>query len=308
MRRAGRHDDGFGPRGGRGRQRAARPAAATIRRCAMRSRACSTDADARRRSAPARRRTRAAPSRGRGRGRTDRRRVATRGGRRMSDRDVGRRRDHQLQRRRRGHRLPASVVASRAPAEIVVSTTRRRTAATARSQRRSRTCDLVRNDAQPRLRRRGEPGRPRDDGAVRLRCQPGCDRDGRARSTRSSAALDAHPRAGAVGALVLNPDGSVQPTKRAFPSFGQAVLHGIVGIFRPDNPGTRAYMLTRRRLHGRSHGRLGRRYGDGGPPRGVRRGRRVRRGVLLLRRGRRSVQAILRTPGWEVWFEPGRPW
>jgi GT2 family glycosyltransferase len=56
--------------------------------------------------------------------------------------------------------------------------------------------------------------------------------------------LDAHPRAAAVGALVRNPDGSVQPTKRAFPSFGAAILHGIVGIFRPDNPGTRSYVLA----------------------------------------------------------------
>jgi N-acetylglucosaminyl-diphospho-decaprenol L-rhamnosyltransferase len=56
--------------------------------------------------------------------------------------------------------------------------------------------------------------------------------------------LDAHPRAAAVGALVRNPDGTVQPTKRSFPSFGQAILHGLVGIFRPDNPGTRAYTLA----------------------------------------------------------------
>jgi N-acetylglucosaminyl-diphospho-decaprenol L-rhamnosyltransferase len=57
-------------------------------------------------------------------------------------------------------------------------------------------------------------------------------------------ALDEHPKAGAVGALVLNPDGSVQPTKRAFPSLWHAALHGIVGIVWPDNPGTRAYTLA----------------------------------------------------------------
>jgi N-acetylglucosaminyl-diphospho-decaprenol L-rhamnosyltransferase len=68
-------------------------------------------------------------------------------------------------------------------------------------------------------------------------------------ATLSSGALDAlvrsldeHPRAAAAGALVRNPDGTVQPTKRSFPSFGQAVLHGIVGIFRPSNPGTKAYV------------------------------------------------------------------
>jgi N-acetylglucosaminyl-diphospho-decaprenol L-rhamnosyltransferase len=57
-------------------------------------------------------------------------------------------------------------------------------------------------------------------------------------------ALDAHPRAAAAGALVRNPDGTVQPTKRSFPSFGQAILHGIVGIFRPSNRGTRAYLQS----------------------------------------------------------------
>ncbi len=58
------------------------------------------------------------------------------------------------------------------------------------------------------------------------------------------AALDEHPRAGAVGALVLNPDGSVQPTKRAFPSLWQSALHGLLGIVWSSNPGTRAYTLA----------------------------------------------------------------
>ncbi|MGH2759521.1 MAG: glycosyltransferase family 2 protein [Actinomycetota bacterium] len=57
-------------------------------------------------------------------------------------------------------------------------------------------------------------------------------------------ALDDHPKAGAVGALVLNPDGSVQPTKRAFPSLWHAALHGMVGLVWPGNPGTRAYTLA----------------------------------------------------------------
>jgi N-acetylglucosaminyl-diphospho-decaprenol L-rhamnosyltransferase len=57
-------------------------------------------------------------------------------------------------------------------------------------------------------------------------------------------ALGEHPRAGAVGALVLNPDGTVQPTKRAFPTLWQSVLHGLVGLVWPGNPGTRAYTLA----------------------------------------------------------------
>jgi len=57
-------------------------------------------------------------------------------------------------------------------------------------------------------------------------------------------ALRSRPRAAVVAPLVLNPDGSVQPTKRAFPSLWQSALHGLVGLFWPDNPGTRAYTLT----------------------------------------------------------------
>lgn len=56
--------------------------------------------------------------------------------------------------------------------------------------------------------------------------------------------IDAHPRAGIVGALVRNPDGSVQPTKRAFPSLRHAAMHGLLGLVWPNNPGTRAYTLA----------------------------------------------------------------
>src|SRR5439155_3090302 len=59
-----------------------------------------------------------------------------------------------------------------------------------------------------------------------------------------AAAIAAHPRAGVVGGFVRNPDGTVQPTKRAFPSLGQAALHGLVGVVWPNNPGTRAYTLA----------------------------------------------------------------
>ena len=55
--------------------------------------------------------------------------------------------------------------------------------------------------------------------------------------------LASHPHAAVVGSRVLNPDGTLQPTRRRFPSFGAAVMHGIVGIFRPNNPGTRSYTM-----------------------------------------------------------------
>ena len=57
-------------------------------------------------------------------------------------------------------------------------------------------------------------------------------------------ALRSRPRAGIVAPLVLNPDGSVQPTKRAFPTVWQSAMHGLAGLVWPGNPGTRAYTLT----------------------------------------------------------------
>lgn len=53
-----------------------------------------------------------------------------------------------------------------------------------------------------------------------------------------------HDRAAAVGALVRNVDGSVQPTKRKFPSLWQSFLHATIGTVWPNNPGTRAYVLA----------------------------------------------------------------
>lgn len=61
---------------------------------------------------------------------------------------------------------------------------------------------------------------------------------------RLVATLRERPRAGAAGPLVRNPDGTVQPSKRAFPTLWQAALHGIAGLVWPNNPGTRAYTLA----------------------------------------------------------------
>jgi len=57
-------------------------------------------------------------------------------------------------------------------------------------------------------------------------------------------AIDERPRAALVGALIRNPDGTVQPTKRAFPSLWHAAMHGLLGLVWRNNPGTRAYTLA----------------------------------------------------------------
>jgi N-acetylglucosaminyl-diphospho-decaprenol L-rhamnosyltransferase len=53
--------------------------------------------------------------------------------------------------------------------------------------------------------------------------------------------LDTEPDLGAVGPLVLQPDGAPYPSARRVPSVGDAVGHGIVGLVRADNRFTRRY-------------------------------------------------------------------
>jgi len=52
-----------------------------------------------------------------------------------------------------------------------------------------------------------------------------------------------HPRAGLVGPLVRNTDGTVYPSGRVFPSVVDAVGHAFLGIVWPDNPYTRRYHM-----------------------------------------------------------------
>ena len=116
--------------------------------------------------------------------------------------------------------------------------------------------------------------------------------------------MRAHPRAAAVGALIRNIDGSVQPTKRAFPSLWHSFLHATIGTVWPNNPGTRAYVLADATF-------------DRATPVGW-----VAATAVALRR--EAFDAVggfdesffffvedvdlckrLRDAGWEVWFEPG---
>ena len=52
-----------------------------------------------------------------------------------------------------------------------------------------------------------------------------------------------YPRAGIVGPLVRNSDGTVYPSGRVFPGLVDAVGHAFLGTVRPDNPFTRRYHL-----------------------------------------------------------------
>lgn len=56
--------------------------------------------------------------------------------------------------------------------------------------------------------------------------------------------LHTHPEVGAVGPMVRFPDGRLQLSARAFPSIGQALGHGLFGLWWPRNRWTRAYRLT----------------------------------------------------------------
>lgn len=117
------------------------------------------------------------------------------------------------------------------------------------------------------------------------------------------ATLDDTSRAGAVGAMVRNPDGSVQPSKRGFPSIWQSALHATVGVVWPHNPGTRAYLMA-----------------DVDFSRPVRVGWVSASAVAFRRTAFESVGGFdeaffffvedadlckrLRDAGWEIWFDP----
>jgi N-acetylglucosaminyl-diphospho-decaprenol L-rhamnosyltransferase len=55
---------------------------------------------------------------------------------------------------------------------------------------------------------------------------------------------DERPRAGAIGPMIRNSDGTVYPSGRTVPSIGTAVGHAFLGVFRPDNRWSRAYRLA----------------------------------------------------------------
>jgi N-acetylglucosaminyl-diphospho-decaprenol L-rhamnosyltransferase len=56
--------------------------------------------------------------------------------------------------------------------------------------------------------------------------------------------MDAHPKAGVIGGKILDPDGSIQRSARAFPSYGAALGHRYSLLTRwfPGNPFSRRYL------------------------------------------------------------------
>lgn len=58
-----------------------------------------------------------------------------------------------------------------------------------------------------------------------------------------AAALSRDPTLAVVGPCILEPDGSVYPSARRFPSLIGAGMHAILGVFFPDNKFTRNYRM-----------------------------------------------------------------
>ncbi len=76
-----------------------------------------------------------------------------------------------------------------------------------------------------------------------LVCNPDIElRPGALAALRST--LDENPAVGMVGPKLLNSDGTLYPSARAFPSMLDAVGHAVLGLFFPGNPFTRRYRLV----------------------------------------------------------------
>jgi N-acetylglucosaminyl-diphospho-decaprenol L-rhamnosyltransferase len=70
------------------------------------------------------------------------------------------------------------------------------------------------------------------------------------------AAAERTPRAGALGPLVRDPDGTVYPSARLLPSLGRGIGHALLGTVWPANPWTRAYRQSEAEVGERDAGWL----------------------------------------------------
>ncbi|MGL4306902.1 MAG: glycosyltransferase family 2 protein, partial [Mycobacteriaceae bacterium] len=64
------------------------------------------------------------------------------------------------------------------------------------------------------------------------------------------------PRAGALGPLIREPDGSIYPSARMVPTLTAGAGHALLGTIWPKNPWTKAYKQENKELHERSVGWL----------------------------------------------------
>ncbi len=112
-----------------------------------------------------------------------------------------------------------------------------------------------------------------------------------------------HPRAGAIGTLVRDPDGTIYPSARKAPTYAEGLLHATLSQFAPDNRWSRAYRMA------------------DWDRRSERRVDWVSGSSVLLRRAALDEVGLfdeaffmyvedldlctrLRAAGWEVWFSP----
>src|SRR5207302_1435721 len=92
---------------------------------------------------------------------------------------------------------------------------------------------------------RAEPGHGPDVTVVVVNYNGGDDLTRCVRSAFDAAGVAAdHPRAGAIGCLTKNPDGTVYPSARKVPSTAEAVGHAFLGPFVPGNRWSSAYTMA----------------------------------------------------------------
>ena len=101
---------------------------------------------------------------------------------------------------------------------------------------------LIRNDTNRYLSPAWNQGAATTDAAYLLFLNPDTEWF-RGEPSDLVAVAKTHPRAGLVGPMLRNPDGTVYPSGRRFPSLVDAVGHAFLSPFTRNNPFTRRYEM-----------------------------------------------------------------